>query len=166
MMGQSQRTVLITGCSKGGIGAGLALEFQRRGFCVFATARNTDRIPSAITSLPSVTALPLDVTSQDSIRAAVQTISESTNGGLDVLVNNSGAALTTPALEVDIDTVRQIYEVNVFGLLAVSQAFAKMLVKGTSPILVNNSSIAGVSPPPYQGVPPRRDAQPPPKKTC
>lgn len=150
-METKKKTVLITGCSEGGIGAGLALEFQRRGFHVFATARNTKKIPIAIASLPNLTTVSLDVTSGDSINAALKTVSESTKGRLDVLVNNSGVAITAPALDVDVDAAKGMFDVNVFGMLSMCQAFAPLLVKGINPTIVNNSSIAGDASPPYQG---------------
>ena len=65
----SQRTVLITGCSEGGIGAALAAEFHRRGCRVFATARNVDKMQS-LRAL-GIEAVAMDVTSDASIAKAV-----------------------------------------------------------------------------------------------
>lgn len=142
-MGPTKRTVLITGCSAGGIGAALAIEYQRRGYHVFATTRNTKKIPKSLTSLPDVTTLALDVTSLPSIDAAAKEVAKITEGRLDVLVNNSGAALTAPALDSDVEQARNIFEVNVLGLLAVTKAFTPLLVHGSDACIVNNSSING-----------------------
>lgn len=84
----SQKSVLITGCSAGGIGDALAKAFFQQGLRVFATARN----PSKIDHLKAMGmhVLALDVTDPDSLAAAVQTVKETTGGTLDILVNNSG----------------------------------------------------------------------------
>ena len=85
----AQKSVLITGCSEGGIGDALAQAFHRRGLCVFATARN----PAKAEHLKArgMDVLPLDVTSPSSLEAAVETVKAATGGTLDFLVNNSGA---------------------------------------------------------------------------
>ncbi|KAK3693395.1 hypothetical protein B0T22DRAFT_525757 [Podospora appendiculata] len=142
-----QKSVLITGCSAGGIGSALALSFQKRGFLVFATARTTAKIPAALTALPNVVVLPLEVTSRESVAAAVESVKKTLSEGghtpgLDVLVNNSGVGMTAPMLDTDIDKARHLFDVNFFGVVRVTQAFSPLLVqaKGT---LVNISSIAG-----------------------
>jgi 1-acylglycerone phosphate reductase len=82
------KTVLITGCSKGGIGDALAQEFHRKGVHVFATARSLSKI-SHLKDM-GITTFELDVTSPDSIRNAVSFIEKETEGRLDFLVNNAG----------------------------------------------------------------------------
>ncbi|KAF2171157.1 hypothetical protein M409DRAFT_51366 [Zasmidium cellare ATCC 36951] len=151
-MDPTKRTVLITGCSSGGIGAALAIEYHQRGYHVFATTRNTKKIPTSLTSLPSVTALALDVTSPQSIEAAVKEVSEITGGRLDVLVNNSGAALTAPALDTDVEQARGVFEVNVLGVLAVTKAFTPLLVRAKDACIVNNSSINGETNLPFSAI--------------
>jgi len=84
-----QKTVLITGCSKGGIGDSLAQEFQRKGLHVFATARDLAKVEH-LKEL-GLDVLPLDVVDEDSIKKAVETVKITTGGTLDFLVNNSGA---------------------------------------------------------------------------
>lgn len=84
-----QKTVLITGCSEGGIGDALAQEFHRKGLRVFATTRNLSKIEH-LESL-GLDILPLDVTHESSIKQAVESIKAATGGTLDFLVNNSGA---------------------------------------------------------------------------
>lgn len=150
-MASNKRTVLITGCSEGGIGAAVALEYQQRGYHVFATTRNTKKIPSSLTTLPAVTALSLDVTSPQSISSAVRDVSKATGGKLDVLVNNSGAALTAATLDTEIEHARNMFEVNVLGVLAVTKAFTPLLMKGSEPCIVNNSSINGETNLPFTG---------------
>ncbi|OCL07544.1 NAD(P)-binding protein [Glonium stellatum] len=137
-----QKSVLVTGCSAGGIGASMAKSFQKRGFLVFATARNVSKLPSELTSLPSVETIALDVTSASSIAAAVDGVSKKTGGTLDVLVNNSGSGYTSPGLDVNIEKAKAMYDVNFWGVLAMIQAFAPMLIKAKGAI-VNISSVSG-----------------------
>jgi NAD(P)-dependent dehydrogenase (short-subunit alcohol dehydrogenase family) len=81
-------TVLITGCSEGGIGDAIAQEFYRRGYRVFATARNVDKIQH-LKEL-GLDVFPMDVALTSSIEDAVAHVRKETGGTLDVLVNNSG----------------------------------------------------------------------------
>lgn len=83
-----RKTVLITGCSAGGIGSALAEAFHARGLQVFATARDLSRI--AHLKGMGMDVLKLDVEDQSSIEAAVKAITLVTGGTLDILVNNSG----------------------------------------------------------------------------
>lgn len=73
----ARKTVLITGCSGGGIGSALATTFQLRGFHVFATARDLSRMDH-LKDLPHVTLLKLDVTNNGDIKAAVKAVAEHT----------------------------------------------------------------------------------------
>ncbi|CZR61762.1 related to 1-acyldihydroxyacetone-phosphate reductase [Phialocephala subalpina] len=82
------KTVLITGCSEGGIGDALAQEFYRQGVRVFATARDLGKIQHLKTV--GLETLQLDVTSEESIQNAVTHIKKATGGKLDFLVNNAG----------------------------------------------------------------------------
>jgi NADP-dependent 3-hydroxy acid dehydrogenase YdfG len=86
-----QKTVLITGCSEGGIGDALAQEFHRKGLRVFATARN----PSKVEHLQKLglDILSLDVVDEASIKTAVESVKKATGGNLDFLVNNSGSGM-------------------------------------------------------------------------
>lgn len=143
------QTVLITGCSEGGMGSALATEFLARGLHVFATARSTAKM-SHLENLPNMTLLELDVTSPSSIAAAVETVSARTGGRLNYLVNNSGQGLVLPALETDLDQARKLFDVNFWGMVAVAQAFMPlvMAVKGT---VVNSASLAAVLHVPWSG---------------
>lgn len=80
----SRETVLITGCSDGGIGSELAIVFQECGFHVFATARNPSKM-SKPRDLPNVTLLTLDVVKPTDIKAAVEAVSKETGGSLKLL---------------------------------------------------------------------------------
>src|ERR1700744_3574332 len=104
------RTVLITGCSDGGLGAALAMAFHKRGDRVIATARD----PAKMTSLAAqgIETLALDVVSEASIKSAVAHVSAKTGGALDVLVNNAGRGYSTPLLDASLSEVSKLLELN------------------------------------------------------
>ncbi|OQD86095.1 hypothetical protein PENANT_c008G07130 [Penicillium antarcticum] len=144
-----QKSVLITGCSEGGIGDALAKSFHKRGFRVFASARNLAKVQSLKDM--GLDILQLDVTDEDSIRQAVLTVKAATGGHLDFLVNNSGAGYSMPLLDSDISIAKKMFDVNVFAVVTVSQAFAPLLIasKGT---VINIGSVLGKMPFPWQGL--------------
>jgi 1-acylglycerone phosphate reductase len=147
-MSPPKKSVLITGCSTGGIGAGLATAFQKKNYHVFATVRNPSKAPPHLSSAPNVTILTLDVLSPSSIAAAVASVTKETGGRLDVLVNNSGQNLVMPALDTSIEDGRKLFDLNFFAPLAVLQAFAPLLVEARG-CVVNQSSAAGYLPMPF-----------------
>lgn len=142
-----QKTVLITGCSDGGIGSALAKAFQSHGLRVFATARTVSKMTS-LENLPSVTLLSLDVTSSASINAAVDAVTKQTNGTLDYLINNAAINQYSPALDIDIGEAKKMFDTNYWGALEVTQKFAPLLLakKGT---IVSISSISAHANIPY-----------------
>ncbi|KAH8882251.1 putative hydroxybutyrate dehydrogenase [Thozetella sp. PMI_491] len=146
----AQKSVLVTGCSPGGIGYAIAQEFQRRGLLVFATARNTPDI-SSLSELPNVQLLALDVTSPSTIASAVEQVKHRTGGRLDFLFNNSGQQYYMPALDVDIEAGKRMFDVNFWGVLRMVQAFSPLLVeaKGT---VVEMGSVAGLFSVPFMSV--------------
>ena len=151
----SKKSILVTGCSTGGIGAALAFALAKRGHHVIATARDTSKISETLSSLPNVTTLRLDVTSEDSVIQSVQAVAEVTKQGqgiegLDVLVNNAGSGYTMPLLDVDLEVAKKVYDTNVWGVLRVVQAFAELLVKRRGRV-VNVSSLGGVMHTPWIG---------------
>lgn len=85
------KSVLITGCSEGGIGSALALSYHAKGHQVFATARSLSKIQHL--KERGIAVLELDVTKINAIRSCVQNVSSSTGGKLDILVNNAGIGL-------------------------------------------------------------------------
>ncbi|KAI0021271.1 putative hydroxybutyrate dehydrogenase [Xylariomycetidae sp. FL0641] len=137
----SKETVLITGCSDGGIGPELALLFQQRGFHVFATARDLAKM-SALQDLPDVTLLTLDVTKSAHIKAAVEAVTKHTGGTLNYLINNAGRNHFMPILDEDLDAVRNLFEINFFGPIAIVQAFSPLLIKAKG-MAVYISSVSG-----------------------
>ena len=138
----SKRTVLITGCSDGGLGAALAIAFHEAGLHVFATARN----PSKMTQVASlgIETLTLDVQSDSSIADCVSKLSD-----LDILVNNAGAAYSMPASDLSIPKAKDIFDLNVWSYLAMTQAFLPLLLKSRG-MIVNQTSIAAITTIPFQ----------------
>ena len=111
-----KRTVLITGCSAGGIGDALAQAFHATGQTrVFATARNLSKL-SHFQAL-GIEILQLDVESEASIRGCVVKLGEATGGALDILVNNSGAGYNMPLSDANIDAARSLFNLNVLSVL-------------------------------------------------
>ena len=144
------KTVLITGCSSGGVGAALALAFQQREFHVFATARTPSKIDAALTKLPNVEVLALDVTDAAQISHVVEDVTAKTNAQLDVLINNAGANYTMPVLDASLEDGKKLFDANFWGMIAMCQAFAPLLVRAKGTV-VNMSSIAGELNTPWMG---------------
>ncbi|KAL2865881.1 SDR family oxidoreductase [Aspergillus lucknowensis] len=143
----SHPTVLITGCSDGGIGSALAAAFHARGFHVFATARSVSKM-THLEALTHKTLFELDVESQSSIEAAVKVVAghgKATSGNpkLNCLVNNAGLNLNCPALDSDLDYARRMFDVNFWGMVHVTHAFMPLLIESEGTV-VNISSMAGV----------------------
>jgi 1-acylglycerone phosphate reductase len=88
------KSVLITGCSEGGIGHTLALEWKTRGYRVFATARTLASM--ATLEQAGIECFEMDVTILDTLKTVQQQVAERTNGKLDILVNNAGQGTFLP----------------------------------------------------------------------
>ncbi|KAH0831651.1 hypothetical protein AYO21_01850 [Fonsecaea monophora] len=145
-----RKSVLITGCSPGGIGHALALAFHTRGLRVFATARTTGQIIDL--SEKGIETLPLVVDDDSSILSCFKSVEELTDGrGLDYLVNNAGISYVMPALDVKIDEVKRIFDVNVFAIMRMCQVFSPLLIKAHGTIVMVGS-LAGVIPYVFGGV--------------
>ena len=144
---RSPKTVLVTGATAG-IGRFVALDLAARGHRVFASGRNARALVSLASEAASLGhalgTLELDVTSADSIRDAASAVRAQTGGhGVDVIVNNAGYGQGGPLLEVSDATLREQFDTNVFGLMAVTRAFVpEMLARGRGWI-VNVSSVGG-----------------------
>ena len=148
---QKLGAVVVTGASTG-IGKAIALRLDQLGFKVFATVRNQSDA-KALSSQASGELDPIfmDVTDQSSIEAAKGHVSEAVGeAGLAGLVNNSGVAFTSPLEFVPINELRWLFDVNFFGLLAVTQAFLPMLRQKRGRI-VNISSISTLLMAPFHG---------------
>lgn len=154
-MTTSKRTVLITGCSDGSLGAALAKAIHANdSYHVIATARFTAKMSDLKSA--GITTLEIDVLSTDSVSAAVDRVSSLTNGSLDMLINSAGGGHYQPFLHLNLNSARALFDVNVWGYLAVTQAFLPLLLKNASPapgskkgVIVNQTSISSVLRTPY-----------------
>ncbi|KAH8906428.1 NAD(P)-binding protein [Coniochaeta sp. PMI_546] len=144
-----QKTVLVTGCSAGGVGDALAQEYHRQGLRVIATARNLDKIQHL--KGMGLEIIRLDVEDAASIRDAVFEVQKLIGSTLDMLVNNAGIGYYVPLVDADIEYGKKLFNVNVLAVLAVTQAFTKQVVaaKGT---IVNVGSVGSLVPVPFQGL--------------
>lgn len=140
---RDQRSVLVTGCSDGGLGAALATAFHEAGFFVYATARNVSKMEK-LKGL-GIEILELDVQSESSIADCVRIVPR-----LDILVNNAGTMMTMPVSDISIQKAKDMFDSNVWAPIAVIQAFLPLLLesKGT---IVNNTSVAATVAAPFGG---------------
>jgi NAD(P)-dependent dehydrogenase (short-subunit alcohol dehydrogenase family) len=130
------KTIVITGAGSG-FGKGAAIELAGRGHRVIATTETDAQAEALSAEHPQVTALKLDVTDAADV-ARVADLDP------DVLINNAGFGVMAPLSSVPLEQLKAGFEVNVFGMVAMSQAvIPSMKAKGTGRI-INMSSIAGV----------------------
>jgi NAD(P)-dependent dehydrogenase (short-subunit alcohol dehydrogenase family) len=136
---------LVTGANKG-IGLETARQLGGRGFTVLAGARDKERGLEAERALRADGAdarfIRLDVTDDTSVRQAADRIGRE-HGLLDILVNNAGIARGNPPGETDLDAMREVYEVNVFGVIRVTNAMLPLLRRAPAARIVNVSSEVG-----------------------
>ncbi|KPI43375.1 NADPH-dependent 1-acyldihydroxyacetone phosphate [Cyphellophora attinorum] len=138
----AKKTVLITGCSDGGMGAALAISFAEAGLYVYATARDVSKMSRL--SHTSIEKIALDITSPESIAACVSTVPK-----LDILVNNAGSSYSMPITDLSIDSAKQLFDVNVWAQLAVTRAFLPLLLHSGG-MVVNQTSVVAVAAVPFQ----------------
>jgi NAD(P)-dependent dehydrogenase (short-subunit alcohol dehydrogenase family) len=142
MTTKAKLTILITGANKG-----LGLEAARRlvaaGHDVWAAARDPERGRAAAAEVGALP-LVLDVTDDESVRAAAAVLADASGGVLDVLINNAGiSGGRVSAAELTAETMNEVYDVNVFGPVRVLHAFLPLLERSDAPVVVNVSSGLG-----------------------
>ncbi|MCJ1431093.1 hypothetical protein MMC27_000443 [Xylographa pallens] len=143
-MSTPPKSILITGCSPGGIGHALARAFHARGLRVFATARKAETI--ADLAGIGIECLALTVDDDASVQACYEAVRQRVGApGLNYLFNNAGRNYTVPALEIDMAEVRTTFTTNLFSIMHINAVFAPLLLaaRGT---YVHTGSIAGVQP--------------------
>jgi len=132
------KTVLITGCSSG-YGLETARHFLAQGWNVVASMRQPQ--PALLPASPTLRMLALDVTQPDSIALALEAA-----GPIDVLVNNAGIGLFGAFEATPMATVREVFETNTFGLMAMCQAAIPGFRQRGSGVIVNVTSSATLAP--------------------
>ncbi|KAJ4171464.1 hypothetical protein NW754_013232 [Fusarium falciforme] len=141
----AKQSVLITGCSDGGIGAALAVAFHKAGLNVYATTRDPAKMKRLVSL--GIRTLTLDVQSETSIAECVKQVP-----ALDILVNNAGTQYIMPVVDIDIAAAKKIYDLNVWSHIAVTQAFLPLLLKSSNGMVVNQTSLGAVATVPFQAV--------------
>ncbi|MBX3200255.1 MAG: SDR family oxidoreductase [Labilithrix sp.] len=138
------KNVLITGCSSG-YGRATALQFLERGWNVVATMRSPGK--AGLPKADRLREVRLDVTDRASIDAAIRE-GLTAFGGLDVVVNNAGIGLFGAFEATPEKTVREVFETNTFGVMAVTQAVIPHFRERRAGTLVNVTSSVGIVPMP------------------
>lgn len=138
------KTWFITGCSEGGIGAGIAEAVLKRGYRAVVTARNIEKVSNIVKNYPDTAlVLQLDVTNKESIKEAINTAVDKF-GTIDVLVNNAGYAYRSSIEEAEEEGLNLMYQTNLFGPICLIQEVLPMMRKKKSGAIINISSIAAV----------------------
>lgn len=139
------KVVLITGGSSG-IGKSIGEYLHHKGFVVYGTSRDPERIQNSVFPL-----LALDVRNVDSIQAAVAKIIAD-SGRLDIVVNNAGVGITGPLEEIPTEEIKNNFETNFFGPIEVMKAVLPQMRAQKSGLIINVTSIAGYMGLPYRSV--------------
>jgi NAD(P)-dependent dehydrogenase (short-subunit alcohol dehydrogenase family) len=144
------KRVLITGCSSG-IGEAAALRFAEAGHMVCATVRRQIDLERLQESAPSgrLNALIMDLTVDESVRTGVENILA--GGPIDVLINNAGVPCLGAVEELALDHLKQAFDVNVYGVLRLSQAVLPAMRARREGQIINISSSLGVAALPMYG---------------
>lgn len=140
-----QKVVVITGGSSG-IGKSVGEFLSDKGFTVYGTSRNPERITNSRFPL-----LALDVRNKESIQKAfAEVITKS--GRIDVVINNAGVGITGPIEEIPTEEIRNNFETNFFGPIEVMKAALPQMRAQKSGLIINITSIAAYMGLPYRGI--------------
>lgn len=137
------KSAIITGSARG-IGRAFAEAYVREGATVAIADINIERAEQTAKEIgPKAYAVQLDVTSQDSIDAAIRAVEEKT-GGVDILINNAALFDLAPIVEITRKSYDTLFSINVAGSLFMLQAVAKsMIARGKGGKIINMASQAG-----------------------
>jgi short-subunit dehydrogenase len=139
------KVVLITGASSG-IGKSTAELLVKNGFVVYGTSRKPK-----VDQLDGYNMIALDVTKEDSIKKAIQTILDK-EGRIDVLVNNAGMGITGPVEDTPTEEMKKVFNTNYFGAIDVMKAVLPTMRTQGGGKVINVTSIAGYMGLPYRGI--------------
>ena len=139
------KVVLITGGSSG-IGKSIGEFLHHKGFVVYGTSRNPEKVVNAIFPL-----IALDERDVDSINKAVAKVI-AISGRLDVVINNAGVGITGPLEEIPTSEIKNNFETNLFGPIEVMKAVLPQMRVQQSGLIINITSIAGYMGLPYRSV--------------
>jgi NAD(P)-dependent dehydrogenase (short-subunit alcohol dehydrogenase family) len=139
------KVVLITGGSSG-IGKSIGEFLHEKGFVVYGTSRNPEKITNSIFPL-----VALDVRDKQSIVNCVAEVIQK-SGRLDIVINNAGVGITGPIEEIPTEEIRNNFETNLFGPIEVMKAVLPQMREQKSGLIINITSIAGYMGLPYRGI--------------
>lgn len=139
-----EKVILVTGASSG-IGRAIATELSGKGHRVFGTSRSTHA------ANPGFEMLPLDVTDDASVAAAVDAVMQQA-GRLDVLINNAGAGIYGAIEDTALDEAHWQMDTNFFGPLRMIKAVLPTMRRQGSGRIITISSMAGMAALPYQAI--------------
>lgn len=139
------KVVLITGGSSG-IGKSVGEFLHQKGFIVYGTSRNPERVENSVFPL-----VALDVRNVESIKSAVNEVIVK-SGRLDIVINNAGVGITGPLEEIPAVEIKNNFETNLFGPIEVMKAVLPQMRTQKSGLIINVTSIAGYMGLPYRSV--------------
>ena len=125
---------LVTGASKG-IGRAIAAALRGAGYQVIGTSRRPESIPEKLTGIDY---LRLDLLDDGSIEECVKKA-----GSIDILINNAGGSQFWPAAEAPLEKVKELFQLNLFGLVSLTQGFLSGMIERRSGYILNIGSLAG-----------------------
>lgn len=155
-------SVLITGCSESTIGKALALEFAKRGWTVYATARNTAKMAN-LEGKPNIKLLAMDITDAKGVFAARDQIYAEQEGKLDCLYHNAAVRSIGMAIDYDADERKamaagegepyirsddvSMFQGNVIAVMALTRAFSRLLIAARGTVAITGSGASRVQVP-------------------
>jgi NAD(P)-dependent dehydrogenase (short-subunit alcohol dehydrogenase family) len=142
---QPQRVAIVTGAASG-IGAAIAQSLQIAGYRVFGSYRKPPTMP-----MPEVEYVACDVTNDAAVEAAVRHVLAKA-GRIDLLVNNAGVGLSGAAEESSLEQAKFLFDVNLFGVIRMTNAVLPSMREQASGRIVNISSVLGLIPSPFSAL--------------
>lgn len=146
------RRIVVTGGGRG-IGRDIALRFASEGANVMVTARSTNQLEATVADAAklagSVVAQTCDVSSASDVTALAEA-AQSELGGVDTVVNNAGVHAAGRFMEHEPETYQQLFDVNVVGVVRISQAFLPAMIEAGFGRIINIASTAGLFESPSQ----------------
>ncbi|MFM7018178.1 SDR family oxidoreductase [Flavobacterium sp.] len=139
------KVVFITGASSG-IGKSIGDFLHFKGYTVYGTSRNPERISDSLFPL-----LAVDVRNKESIQKAIIEVIQK-SGRVDVVINNAGVGITGPIEEIPTEEIKNNFETNLFGPIEVMKAVLPTMRSQKSGLIINITSIAGYMGLPYRGI--------------